>query len=415
MLRAWRRRGGGPSGLNPGTISGWRERAEEAYRKVPDPRAVTGSDEFGRFFLPGPSEVHPDVLEAQNRALIGHRGPAIEELMARLQDGLRSVFRTDRPVFVSTSSATGLMEAGIRNGVRGRLLALVNGAFSGRFASIAEACGKEVDRLEVPWGDVHDPGRVRERLAAGSYDAVTAVHSETSTGALNRIPEIADVVAERDDTLFLVDSVSGLGGADVRTDEWGLDFVLTGTHKALAAPPGLAFAVASEAMLDRAATLGDRGMYFDLMKFAAKIEKKQTPNTPAVSLMYALEAQLDRIGAEGLDARLERHRDMAERCWSWVDRMGEEEGLDLRVFVDDPARRSPTVTCVLLPEALSGKAVVAAMRDRGYVLGTGYGKMKEDAIRIGHMGDHTVAELDALLAALEQTLSELTTTVTTHA
>lgn len=382
---------------------------------MPDPRAATGSDEFGRFFLPGPTEVHPDVLRAQNRALIGHRGPDVEGLMERLQRGLREVFRTGRPVYVSTSSATGLMEAGVRNGVRRSLLALVNGAFSGRFASIAEACGREVDRLEVPWGTVHDPAEVKDRLAAGSYDAVTVVHSETSTGALNRVPEIAEVVAEHDDTLLLVDSVSGLGGADVRTDEWGLDFVLTGTHKALAAPPGLAFAAASEAMLERAATLPDRGMYFDLMKFAAKIEKNQTPNTPAVSLMYALEVQLDRIRAEGLDARLRRHRDMAERCWSWVERIREEGGPDLRVLVDDPAHRSPTVTCILLSEALSGREVVAAMRERGYVLGTGYGKMKEEAIRIGHMGDHTVAELDELLAALEETLSELNTTVTTHA
>lgn len=383
---------------------------------MPDSRAVSGSEDFGRFFLPGPTEVHPDVLRAQSQALVGHRGPDIEALMGRLQDGLKAVFRTERPVFVSTSSATGLMEAAIRNGVRSRALALVNGAFSGRFAKIAEACGKEVDRLEVPWGEVHDPAAVEERLAAGDYDAVTVVHSETSTSALNRIPEIAEVVSGHDDTLLLVDSVSGLGGADVRTDEWGLDFVLTGTHKAMAAPPGLAFGVASPAMMERAAALPDRGMYFDLVKFDAKIGKNQTPNTPAVSLMYALEVQLDRIRAEGLDGRLERHREMAERCWAWVERVRDEGGPELQFFVDEPAHRSPTVTCILLPEGMDGRGVVAAMRDRGWVLGTGYGKMKEGAIRIGHMGDHTVAELDALLTALEQTLSELTPAATpTHA
>ena len=140
---------------------------------MPDPRAVAETEDFGRFFLPGPTEVHPDVLRAQNQALIGHRGPAIEELMDRLQDGLRYLFRTERPVFVSTSSATGLMEAAVRNGVRNRVLALVNGAFSGRFATIAEACGRDVERLEVPWGEVHDPEAVEERLASGDYDAVT--------------------------------------------------------------------------------------------------------------------------------------------------------------------------------------------------------------------------------------------------
>ena len=380
---------------------------------MPDTPARSGSENFGRFFLPGPTEVHPDVLRAQDRALIGHRGPDIEGLMGRLQEGLKYLFRTERPVFVSTSSATGLMEAAIRNGVRNRVLALMNGAFSGRFAKIAEACGKDVDRLEAPWGDVHDPAEVEEWLASGDYDAVTVVHSETSTSALNRIPEIAEVVAGHDDTLLLVDSVSGLGGADVRTDEWGLDFVLTGTHKAVAAPPGLAFGVASEAMMERAGTLPDRGMYFDLVKFDDKIEKNQTPNTPAVSLMYALEAQLDRIRAEGLDARLERHREMAERCWSWVDEVRDRGGPELRFFVDEPAHRSPTVTCVLLPDGIDGREVVSTMRDRGWVLGTGYGKMKEGAIRVGHMGDHTVSELDALLEALEETLSELTPTATT--
>ncbi len=379
-----------------------------------DSRA-TPSDDFGRFFLPGPSEVHPDVLRAQDRAMIGHRGPHVEGLMGRLQVGLRSLFRTERPVFVSTSSATGLMEAAIRNGVRQRLLALVNGAFSNRFADIAERCGKDVDRLEVPWGDVHDPAEVRKALVSGEYDAVTIVHSETSTGALNRVAEVAAVVAEEDDTLLLVDSVSGLGGADVRTDEWGLDFVLTGTQKAVGVPPGLAFGVASEAMMERAGTLPDRGMYFDLLKFAAKIEKNQTPNTPAVSLLYALEVQLERIAAEGLDERLARHRAMAERCWAWVERLREDEGVDVKVFADDPAHRSPTVTCILLPDHVSGREVVAEMREKRFVLGTGYGKMKEDAIRIGHMGDHTVEELDALLSALEETLHSSKKTAKTHA
>lgn len=373
-------------------------------------RARENSDEFGRFFLPGPTEVHPDVLEAQAQPMIGHRGPAVEGLMARLQDGLSDLFRTSRPVFISTSSATGLMEAAVRNGIRRRVLSLVNGAFSDRFGKIAEACGKEVERLEVPWGEVHDPEAVAEALADGDFDAVTVVHSETSTGALNRIPEIAEVVGAHPDTLLLVDSVSGLGGADVRTDEWGLDFVLTGTQKAVAVPPGLSFGVASEALLERAAELPDRGMYFDLLKFAAKMEKHQTPNTPAVSLLYALEVQLDRIRAEGLDARLDRHRRMAERCWEWVEETRDAEDIDLRVFVADPEHRSPTVTCILLPDDVSGREVVAEMRDRGFVLGTGYGPMKEEAIRVGHMGDHTVEGLDALLDALRETLTELTAT-----
>lgn len=372
-----------------------------------DPDRSTGQ-EFGRFFLPGPTEVHPDVLAAQARPVIGHRGPAIEGLMDRLQDGLKELFGTDRPVFVSTSSATGLMEAGIRSGVRKRVLALVNGAFSDRFAAIARACEKEVETLEIPWGEAHHPERVRARLVDGDFDAVTVVHSETSTGALNPVAEIARVVGELDDTLLLVDSVSGLAGAEIRSDAWGLDWVLTGSQKALAVPPGLAFGAASEALLERARGLEDRGLYFDLVKFGAKIEATQTPNTPAVSLLYALEAQLERIADEGLDARLVRHRTMAERCWAWVDGMREDAEIGLRILADPP-HRSPTVSCILLPEDVSGRRVVQRMAERGFVIGGGYGKMKESAIRIGHMGEHTVAELDRVLDALEETLRAVAT------
>ncbi len=361
--------------------------------------------EFGRFFLPGPTEVHPEVLAAQARPVIGHRGPAIEGLMEKLQEGLKSLFRTDRPVFVSTSSATGLMEAGIRNGARERVLCLVNGAFSARFAAIARSCGREVETLEVPWGRAHDPDEVRARLEEGGFDAVTVVHSETSTGVLNPVEEIAAVVADYDDALLLVDSVSGLGGADVRTDEWALDYVLTGSQKALAVPPGLAFAAASEGLLSRAGTLPGRGTYFDLPKFRSKIDALQTPNTPAVTLLYALEVQLERIEAEGVDARLERHRRMAERCWARVEAMREDLGVEVEILADRP-HRSPTVSCVVLPDGVSGRDVVRTMADRGFVIGAGYGKMKDEAVRIGHMGDHTVRELDRLLDVLAETLEQ---------
>lgn len=358
--------------------------------------------EFGRFFLPGPTEVRPPVLEAQNRAMIGHRGPAIEELMGEIQDGLKEVFVTRRPVLVSSSSATGLMEAAVRNAASGRVLSLVNGAFSGRFAKIARLCGLEVDEVAVEWGGHHTPDQLADALESGTYDAVTVVHSETSTGALQDLPALAAVVADHPETLLLVDSVTGCGGAELRTDEWGLDFVLTGSQKALAVPPGLAFGVASQEMMARAATLEGRGMYFDLVAFADKMEKLQTPNTPAVSLLYALAEQLRYIRNETMPARWARHRAMAERTWAWVDEMG-GKGVELAVLADE-GHRSPTVTCVRLPEGITGPEVVKGMAERGWVIGGGYGKLKATHVRIGHMGDHTVDELNGLLADLEEVL-----------
>ena len=365
---------------------------------------IESANSFGRFFLPGPTEVHPEVLSAQGRALIGHRGQAIKELMGQMQTGLRDLFRTESPVVISTSSATGLMEAAVRNGARSRVLSLVNGAFSQRFGQIAEACGFDVDTLEVEWGQTFTADQVSDKLASGGFDAVTVVHSETSTGALNPISRISEVVRERDDVVLLVDSVTGVGGAEVRTDEWALDFVLTGSQKALALPPGLAFGVASERLMIRSAAATRKGVYFDLVSFRKQLDNLQTPTTPAVSLLYALAKQLDRIRLEGVEARWVRHQAMADRCAQWVDMMRERRGVGLSVLAPEGSR-SPTVTCVKLPEGTMGPPVVSAMKERGFTIGGGYGKLKETTFRIGHMGDHTVAELDAVLDALSEVLS----------
>ena len=249
----------------------------------------------GRFFLPGPTEVHPDVLQAQTRPMTGHRGAASQAFMKELHAALQDVFFTERPVFIATASATGLMEAAVRNAVRTRVLSLVNGAFSQRFADIARSCGFEVEEIAVPWGEAHDPGALRERLSRDRFDAVTMVHSETSTGVLNDVAALAAVVHEFDDTLVLVDSVTGFGAAELRPDAWGLDFVLTGSQKGFALPPGLSFGVASERMLQRAASIPYRGYYFDLLSFASNHGKHQSTTTPALSVLYALEVQLQRM------------------------------------------------------------------------------------------------------------------------
>jgi aspartate aminotransferase-like enzyme len=336
--------------------------------------------------------------------MIGHRGPGIQDLMKEIQHGLKQVFVTERPVFVSAASATGFMEAAVRNGADGRVLALVNGAFSQRFADIARACALEVDELVVPWGGVHDPATVATKLQERRYDAVTVVHSETSTGALNDLRALSGVVAASEGTFLLVDSVTGVGGAEMRADDWKLDFVLTGSQKALALPPGLAFGVASDRMMERAAQMEGKGVYFDLVAFAKNLDKFQTPTTPALSLLYALQHQLAHIEEETMEGRWARHRDMAERTWAWVADMHGKRGVELSVMAPEGAR-SPTVTTICLPDHLKGPAMVKGMFDRGWVIGGGYGKLKEGPIRIGHMGDHTLSELNALLGVLEEVMA----------
>lgn len=363
--------------------------------------------EFGKYFLPGPTEVRPEILQAMVRPVIGHRGAEMESLMKRVAPRLRRVFRTERPVYVSTSSATGLMEAAIRNCVSGRVLSLVCGAFSERFYKIARACAKDADRLDVELGGSNEADRLAEAVADARYDAVTVVHSETSTGVLNPVAEIATVLREvAPDTLLLVDGVTSVGATPVEVDAWGLDFTLTGSQKALALPPGLAFGVASRRAFDRSRTVAGPGLYFSFEAFEKSVEKNQTANTPAVSLLYALDVQLERIDAEGLEARWARHRAMAERTWAWVGEVRERHDIDIRVLAQE-GRRSPSVTCVSTPERVSGVEVTRRMAELGYTIASGYGALRESSFRIGHMGDHTVSELDALLDRLTSVIKQL--------
>lgn len=357
------------------------------------------SPAFGRFFLPGPTDVHPDVLAAMQRPMIGHRSSAMEQLLGAMALPLGRLFRTSRPVLVGTASATGFMEMAVRNGVARRALSLINGAFSERFAALVGAAGKECIRLEVPLGSAVEPAMLRDALRRTPVDAVTLVHSETSTGVLQDVEALAAVVREFDDCLVLVDAVTSLAGSPVEPDRWGLDFTFTGSQKALALPPGLALAVASERMLERAKTLHGRGLYFDLVSFEEATRKFQPTNTPAISLFYALETQLGRIEREGgVEARWRRHDAMRRRVEAWSEPHGVH-------FVPPEGRRSWTTSCLEVPEGKKSQEIVAALKRQGWTIGGGYGALKDRTVRIGHMGDHTPAALDDLLALLAQTLA----------
>lgn len=352
----------------------------------------------GHFFLPGPTEVRPEILAAMTRPMIPHRGKAFEALFARIQAGLRPIFRTTRTVLVSSSSATGLMEAGVRCAPAGPILSMVNGAFSDRFAQVARACGRTVEVLEVALGQTVPLEQVEAQLRAKSFAAVTVAHSETSTAALTDIRAVQEL-ARRHGAMCLVDSVTGLAGTPVECDAWEMDYVFTGSQKALALPPGLAFAVASDAFLSQARSTAGRGLYFDLVEFEAFAKKDQTPNTPAISLLFALEAQVAAIAAEGIEARWARHAAMAARVREWA---AAREGYGI---LAPAGSRADTVTAVTVPEGRSGKAIADLVEKAGYVIGAGYGKLKDRTFRIGHMGDHTVRGLEGCLAAIDRVLA----------
>lgn len=356
---------------------------------------------FGRFFLPGPTEVRPEILAEMARPMIGHRTREARELYAEIQRGLRPLFRTERPVAVAVSSATGMMEAGVRALPDGRVLALVNGAFSERFSRIAGACGLGVDEFAVPWGAVHDPDDVAKRLRATRYVGLLCVHSETSTGTLQPVRELAEA-ARAAGVPILVDAVSSWCAAPLEPEAWGLDFVLASSQKALALPPGISFAYASEAFEKGAERAERRGVYMDVRDLLANARDADTSFTPALSLLFALRAQLARVRAEGLEARIARHRAMAERCWSWASALR----APLCVLAPE-GFRSPSVTCLELPEGVRGPAFADRVAARGFVVGTGYGRLRDTTFRVGHMGDHTVEELETALRACAEALQEL--------
>jgi len=360
---------------------------------------------FGTFFIPGPTEVRPDLLSQMTRPVIGHRGKAFEGMFARIEAGLRDVFLTARPVYIGATSATGFMEMAIRNAPEGAILALVNGGFSERFAKVAEACERRVERVVVPWGETFDLNVVESALAAQRFVAVTVAHSETSTGVLTDVRAVAEL-AHKHGAIALVDSVSGAGGAELTVDAWSLDFVFTASQKALALPAGLAFAVASADYVERAKGVKDRGFYFDVVQYEAFAAKNQTPSTPATSLLYALEAQMGDIGREGIERRWERHAAMRDATVEWVSAVAERRGIDLGVIAAEGAR-SPTVTAVRLPSGMSAKDVRDAVNRLGFTVGGGYGQLSETTFRVGHMGDHSLDGLRRCLHACENAIAEL--------
>ncbi len=359
----------------------------------------------GTFFFPGPTEVREDVLQAMIRQPIPNRAVPFHEIFARVQAGMRDVFRTSRAVYVLTASGTGGMEAAIRCAPRGRLLAIVNGAFGERFVKIARACGREVDSLDVPRGDVPDPQQVRARLDAGTYSALTLIHSESSTGALSDVRAIARVAREAG-VASIVDSVSGIGGARLEFDAWDVDCVVTGSQKALALPPGLAFVVVSERFLRAASDVDDRGVYFDLLDFDAHGAHAETPATPGVSLIFALDRQLESIAAEGMEARWARHEQMRLTMERWVASTRDLLDLDIALFAK-AGSRSPTVSAVSLPNGLTAPDLVRKVAEGGFTIGTGYGALQSATFRVGHMGDHTVASLKSCLEVVAGALSAL--------
>ncbi len=353
---------------------------------------------MAHLFIPGPTDVDPGVLAAQAQPMIGHRSEACYALIARIQAKLCQVFKTQGRVYITASSGTGLQEAAVRNCVGERLLVAVCGAFGERFFQVAQANGVAADRVDAAWGQPNLPDEVAAALSKRRYDAVAIVHNETSTGVENPVREIAGRARDVDDgILILVDAVSSAAGANIETDGWGLDVVLTSSQKCFALPPGLAFASVSDRALERARRIKSRGWYFDFLNLEKYLARHATPATPAISLLFALDRQLDRILEEGLSARFERHARMAAMVQKWAERAFE--------LFAAPGFRSRTVTAIQNTRGVDVQLLNRFLAERDMVISNGYGPLKDQTFRIAHMGETRPNDIAALLALIDEFVS----------
>jgi predicted phosphoserine aminotransferase len=353
---------------------------------------------MSRMFVPGPVDVADEVLQAQAAPMLPHRSKEFEAIYRRASEKAQQLFFTQYRVFLTSSSGTGLQEAAVRNFVDKRVLSVVNGAFADRWYEVAVSNGKDAEKLAFEWNTPASPERIADSVRTGGFEALTIVHNETSTGMQNPVREVAEAVrAVSPDTLILVDAVSSLGGAKIEMDAWGLDMVLTSSQKCLALPPGLGLGAVSDRAMEKAKSVQSRGWYFDLLRMEKHRLKDSSPATPAMSLIYALDFQLDRILAEGLENRFARHSAMAKRVQEWAD------AHDLAMYAPE-GFRSQTVTTIRNERGISVPDLNAFLKQREMRIAGGYGPIKETTFRIAHMGEIQMADIEKLLAAMEEYL-----------
>ncbi|MFL6515045.1 MAG: pyridoxal-phosphate-dependent aminotransferase family protein [Chthoniobacterales bacterium] len=354
-----------------------------------------------KLFTPGPVEVSAKTLAAFARPMIGHRGEDFKNLYRDIHPKLQTLFGTNQPVFLSTSSAWGVMEGAIRNVVKRAMLCCMCGAFSDKWLDVARRCGKQAEPLQADWGSHIDPKKLDQALASGKFDTVTLIHNETSTGVMNPLPEICCTMAKYPDVRLIVDTVSSFSAMPIEMDALGIDVMLTGSQKALALPPGFSLFSVSERGFARAENQNDRGYYFDFLGFRKQQTEWMTPTTPSVGHVYALQSKLSEIFAEGLTNRYRRHVTTNKLVHDWV----RSAGFD---FFAEDRFRSITLTCIKNTRGINVADLVRALRSKHHlVIDGGYGKLKGETFRLSNMGDETEETVSHLLGSIDDCLASM--------
>jgi aspartate aminotransferase-like enzyme len=351
---------------------------------------------------PGPTPVPPEVLAATAVPMIHHRSPDFRRTLQRVTERLQQVFRTENDIVHLTSAGTGAMESAFQNlcSPGDPVLVVSHGYFGERFAAQAEIFGCRLTHLRYPWGETPSPEEVGEKLEeTGGAKVVFLTHSDTSTGVVADVQATAERIADSD-SLIVVDAISSLAAVPLETDAWGLDVVITSSHKALMCPPGLAFVSVSDDAFEAALSATLPRYYFDWERARVAQEKGENPFSPAISLFLGLDVALGMILDEGLESAYERHVRLGRAARAGVKAMG------LELFSPDEDR-SAVVTAIKMPEGIDGSAIVLSMRERsGVTIIGGQGELRGKIVRFGHIGYIDVFDVTTALAALELAMVE---------
>jgi aspartate aminotransferase-like enzyme len=358
-----------------------------------------------KLHIPGPVEVSEKTFRAFCSPMIGHRGQGFKDLYAKIQPQLQQLLYTNELVFLSTSSAWGVMEGAVRNLVSKKALCCMCGAFSDKWLDVAQRCGKQGEGLKVDWGSPIRAEQVDQKLSSGQFDVLTLIHNETSTGVMSPLADIAELKKKYPDVMFIVDAVSSMSATPIQFDALGIDVLLAGSQKAFALPPGLTVFAVSAAAREKAATKNDRGYYFDFLEFQKNAEGNMTPSTPSIGHVYALASKLEDIFSEGLESRFLRHATLAQLTRQWAQNHG-------FTLFPEPGFESVTLTCVNNGAKPGGRVIDVArfqklVKDAGFLIDGGYGKIKGSTFRISNMGDETEQTMQQLYDAMDQAIRQL--------
>lgn len=351
-----------------------------------------------KLFIPGPTEVDPAVLAAMGTPMIGHRSKAASVLQKSIADKMRKLFYTENEILLSTSSGSGFMEGSIRSCTAKKAAVFSIGAFGDRWYKMAVANGVPADIFKSELGAITTPEMVDQALSTGDYDLVTITHNETATGVTNPCEEIAEVLKKYPDVIWCVDAVSSAAGMKIEVDKLGIDVCITSAQKAFALPPGMAMCTFSEKAYERTHSVPNRGLYFDMKEIYDFVKQKdnQYPSTPSLSHMYALDCQLDRIMAEGLENRWNRHAEMADYCRAWAR--------EYFALYSDENHLSNTLTVIKNTRGISVSDLNKALAERNKEISNGYGSMKEQCFRIAHMGELTLPDIQEVTHDIQEIL-----------